>query len=88
MFSIPLSFDLTDNKAESPNTIKDLIPKSIAALRPKIQASYPAMLLVQLKQSLAVKGVWQPYGEIITMPIPFPSVLEAPSKYRVHRDPC
>ena len=60
----------------------------MAALSLKMHASYSAMLFVQLKQSLAVKGVWHPSGDISTTPILLPSALDAPSKKRVHRDPC
>ena len=63
-------------KAESMNTLKDLIPKSMAALRQKMHASYSAMLFAQLKQSLAVKGVWHPSGDMSITPItPIPGSI-------------
>src|ERR1051325_7675905 len=74
-------------KAESPYTCKNLILKSIAALIPMMHASYSAMLLVQLKHNLAVKGVCPPVGDVMMVPIPLPSAFEAPSKTMVHRDP-
>ena len=54
---------------------------------PMMHALYSAMLLVQSKHNLPVKGVWQPLGEIITTLILLPSALEAPSKTIIHRDP-
>src|ERR1051325_7764790 len=52
-------------KAESPYTCKNLTLKSIAALIPMMHASYSAMLLVQLKHNLAVKGVCPPVGDVM-----------------------
>src|ERR1044072_5160022 len=75
-------------KAESPYTCKNLILKSIAALIPMMHASYSAMLFVQLKHNLAVKGVCPPAGDVMMAPMPLPSEFEAPSKTMVHRDPC
>ena len=70
-------------RSESPNTLKNLILRSIAAWRPIMHASYSAMLLVQLKHSRAVSGVWVPLGDMITAPIPLPKAFEAPSKCHV-----
>src|ERR1043165_3003860 len=74
-------------KAESPYTCKNLILKSTAALIPMMHASYLAMLLVQLKHNLAVKGVCPPVGDVMIAPMPLPSAFEAPSKTMVYRDP-
>src|ERR1051325_1731494 len=75
-------------KAESPYTCKNLILKSITDLIPMMHASYLAMLLVQSKHSLAVKGMCLPVGDVMMAPMPLPSSFEAPSKTMVHRDPC
>src|ERR1051325_3168280 len=75
-------------KVESPYTCRNLILNSIAALIPMTHASYSAMLLVQLKHNLAVKGVCPPVGDVMMAPMLLPSAFEAPSKTIVHRDPC
>src|ERR1043165_905205 len=75
-------------KAESPYTCKNLILKSIEALIPMMHASYSAMLLVQLKHNLAVKGVCPPVCDVMMAPTPLQSAFKAPSKTIVHRDRC
>src|ERR1051325_2898692 len=81
----PLIWMIT--KDESPYTCKNLILKSIAALIPMMHALYSAMLLVQLKHNLALKGVCLPVGDVMMASMPLPSAFEAQSKTMVHRDP-
>ena len=56
----------------------------MAACRPMIHVSYPAILLVLLKFNLVVNGQYSPSGDIKIAPIPWPKMLDAPSKYSFH----
>ncbi|MCI87540.1 hypothetical protein A2U01_0108824, partial [Trifolium medium] len=52
-----------------------------------IHASYSAILFVQSKHNLAVKGVYPSLGDIRTAPISCPVAFEAPSNASFHRAP-
>src|SRR4051812_37999630 len=70
--------------AESPYTSSSLILRSIVASHPNMHASYSAILLVQSKHNLVVKGKCRLSRDVKTAPIPCPNAFEAPLNVSVH----